>query len=228
MILTIHQPEHLVWLGLIKKIADADHFVILDSVQFKKNYYENRNKIRTKDDWMWLTVPVQQHPLDTLLEDMKISYTLPWQKKYLKAVRVNYAKTPYFAQYYPALERIILGAGESLAKLNIALLKFALDAFGVITPITFSSSLGISRDIHGSDLCLEICKRMHANTYLAGPSGRDYLKLDTFKNACIEVQFHEFHHPEYPHIHGGPKPYMGFIDLLFMEGPQAKKTLGLQ
>ena len=45
MIITIHQPEHLPWLGLLNKIAKADKFVILDSVQFEKNYFQNRNKI---------------------------------------------------------------------------------------------------------------------------------------------------------------------------------------
>ena len=226
MKLTIHQPEHLVYLGIVKKIADADTFVIFDSVQFKKNYFGNRNKIRTKDGWVWVTVPVVKQPLETTFKNTKISYSTPWQKKYLNAVKTSYGKAPYFHEYYPKLEKIILGAGESLCELNIDLLMFALESFGIKKNIVRSSELNIPSDIHGSDLCLEICRVMNADQYLAGTSGKDYLKLDTFKDMGIEVEFQDFRHPEYSQIGEDFISYMSFIDLLFMEGFRAKEILG--
>lgn len=227
MVLTIHQPEHLVYLGIIKKIAEADTFVIFDSVQFKKNYFGNRNKIRTKDGWVWLNVPVQHQSLATTFKETRIAANTQWKEKYLKAIRIHYAKAPYFDTYYPRLETIILNATESLCELNIALLMFALDAFGIKTNVIRSSELELSNTVHGSDLCLEICKTMKADTYLAGTSGKDYLKLNTFREAGIDVIFQDFKHPEYKQMYKGFEPYMSFIDLLFMQGQNAKNTLNL-
>lgn len=45
MVVAIHQPEHLPWLGFFNKMANADEFVILDNVQYRKRYFQNRNKI---------------------------------------------------------------------------------------------------------------------------------------------------------------------------------------
>lgn len=223
MIVTIHQPEHLVWLGLIKKISDSDVFVILDSVQFEKNYFQNRNKIRTKEGWMWLTVPVKKASLSTSIKDIEISYNENWQKKYLKSLQIHYGKTPFFKTYYPKIEEIVLKNHTHLADLNIELLEWILKEFGVENKkIVKSSSLGIEEGIGGSNVCLEVCKYFKPHVYLAGPSGRDYLILDDFKQHCIDVHFHDFSHPEYTQIHGSFLPYMSSLDALFNLGDEVK------
>jgi len=226
MIVTIHQPEHLVWLGLIKKISDADVFVILDSVQFEKNYFQNRNKIRTKEGWMWLTVPIKKAPLSTLIKDVEISYEEKWQKKYLKSLEIQYGKAPFFKKYYPQIEEIISKNHKLLVDLNIELLEFVLREFGVQNKtIVKSSTLKIKEGIGGSNVCLEICKYFKSNIYLSGPSGRDYLILDDFKQHCIDVHFHDFSHPEYTQIHGSFLPYMSSLDALFNLGDEAARFL---
>ena len=49
MIVTIQQPEHLPWIGFFNKIVQCVLFACLDNVQFKKRYFENRNRLRTRD-----------------------------------------------------------------------------------------------------------------------------------------------------------------------------------
>lgn len=213
------------WLGLVKKIADADRFVVLDSVQFEKNYFQNRNKIRTKEGWMWLTVPVKKQPLATLIKDIEISYNQPWQEKYLKSLQAHYGGAPYFKDYFPKIEKIIRKNHTYLAGLNIELLEFVLDSFGIKKQLIRSSELSTEKAVGGSDVCLAICKQQCASIYLAGPSGKDYLKLDDFDREGIEVLFHEFHHPEYKQLHGEFLPYMSSIDLLFNHGQEAKNIL---
>lgn len=223
MIVTIHQPEHLVWLGLIKKISDSDVFVVLDSVQFEKNYFQNRNKIRTKEGWMWLTVPIKKAPLSTPIKDIKISYDQNWQKKYLNSLQIHYGKTPFFKMYYPKIEEIILMNHTHIVDLNIELLKWMLQEFGITKKeIIRSSTLDIKDGIGGSNVCLEICRKFEQCSYLAGPSGKDYLVMDDFRKHKIEVNFHDFKHPEYKQIHGGFVPYMSALDILFNIGGEVK------
>ena len=37
-------------------------FVVLDDVQYTKNGFQNRGKIKTAQGWIYLTVPVQKPP----------------------------------------------------------------------------------------------------------------------------------------------------------------------
>ena len=59
MIVSINQPAYLPWLGYFHRIAVSDLHVVLDHVQFEKNSFTNRNKVRTASGTPWLTVPVR-------------------------------------------------------------------------------------------------------------------------------------------------------------------------
>lgn len=224
MIVTIHQPEHMVWLGLLDKISKADIFVILDDTQYKKNYFENRNKIKTKDEWTWLTVPVKKHSSTAKIKDIEISYDRDWMKKYLNLIRENYTRAPYFKKYFPKIEEIINKKHKLLADLNIEILKFFLKEFD-ITPkkIIKFSDLGISDTVGEQDVNLVISRHLGAKTYISGPTGKEYLDLTPFKESGIEVTFHEFKHPTYPQLYGEFLPFMSSLDALFNLGESVKK-----
>ncbi|HLP86292.1 MAG TPA: WbqC family protein [Candidatus Paceibacterota bacterium] len=226
MIVTIHQPEHLVWLGLISKISKSDIFVVFDNTQFKKNYFENRNKIKNKDGWMWLTVPVKDHSLSAEIKDIEISYNTNWQRKYLNTLQTNYSKSPFFKVYFNKIESIINKKHKLLIDLNLEVLLFLLESFGFNKKIIKSSELHIPQDIkNGSDICLEICKSLKADTYLSGISGKDYLNLDDFEKVGIKVIFHNFNHPVYDQLWGDFIPGMSSLDALFNLGEKAKELI---
>ncbi len=229
MIVTIHQPEHLVWLGLIDKISQADVFVVLDTVQFEKNYFQNRNKIRTPygDGWSWLTVPIKKHSLHTKIKDIEISYVDDWHLRYLDILRLHYKKAPHFDTYYGEIESRILKKYLRLADLNLDILTFMLSSFGVEgKKIILASGMNLPEpDKGGSNTVLEICKALDTEAYLSGPSGRDYLNLNEFKEVNVGVRFHEFHHPEYRQLFEPFLPYMSSIDLLFNHGKESKNIL---
>jgi len=213
MIITIHQPEHLIWLGLIDKISQADIFVVLDTVQFRKNYFQNRNKIRTQNGWTWLTVPIKKHPLKTKIKDIEISYKQNWTERYLGLIKDNYKKSRYFDRYFPGLEKIILKKYQYLSDLNLELIKFILKHFNVKTKIIKAFDLKLPETKSGSDKILEICKKLSADIYLSGISGKDYLNLSDFKTAGIKVRFQEFDYSD---------DTLSSIDLLFNSGPGLK------
>ena len=73
MIVGIHQPQYLPWLGIIDRVLQSDIFVMLDNVPYSKNYFYNRNRIKTANGWNWLTVPVLfKGKFGTLIKDVKI------------------------------------------------------------------------------------------------------------------------------------------------------------
>ncbi len=98
MIVSVHQPQYLPWLGYFDKIERSDIFVFLDNVQFKKNEWQNRNKIKTSEGWQWLSVPVI-HKFMQKISEVKINNTVWWGKKHLNALVTNYSKAPFFKDH---------------------------------------------------------------------------------------------------------------------------------
>jgi hypothetical protein len=220
----IHQPEHLPWLGYLDKARKADEFILLDTVAFKKNYFENRNRIRTPQGWGWVTVPVLLKGRfgQTFLE-VEINNRTRWAEVYFRTLLQNYSRTPFWKTYAPALEEILLRPRTLLLDLNLSLIEFLWSEFGIATPVRRASALGAAGK--KSELLLDICRKTGATVYLSGPSGRGYLVESLFAEAGIGVEYHEFHHPEYPQRFAPFVPGMASVDLLLNEGPEGIRRL---
>ena len=224
MYLTIHQPEFLPWLGFFHKISLAETIVILDDIQYRHQYFQNRNKIRTKDGWTWLIVPVQHQPLDEWqIRTVEIDNKIRWQRKIFGSIEVNYSKCPYFEDYWPKLKEIIQRDFPRLVDLNMEIIRYLFRAFGLNREIRYSSEFGITSK--KGDLVFDICKAAGASMYISGISGKDYLDLTRFTEAQIQVVFQEFQHPVYQQRYSPFIPCMSSIDLLFNHGANSKDIL---
>ena len=215
MIITIHQPEHLPWLGFFNKLSKAGKFVILDSVQFEKNYFQNRNKILVSGNAQWIGVPVlsEGHMSGTIATTKIAKQTNPkWKQKYLQTIKMNYAKHPFFDDVFPILDEALSTDEDNMCEINIAIIQNFSKALGFNPDFIRSSQLEVSG--MKSDLILDICKVVGATTYIAGPSGRDYLDMKSFEDAGIEVVFNDFKHPTYSQRKSEEfVPYLSALDL---------------
>lgn len=178
--ISIHQPEHLPWLGLLDKINKSDIFVILDTVQFEKNYFHNRNK--TKGEW--LTVPVRKAPLKTPIKNIEIAVDIDWVNKYLSTFKRLNSEEKFFNKYYEWLRNTLNKKYTKLADLNIEILKYFLYQFNINTPIVLASELDLP-NLKGSDLVRYICDYFRADVYLSGVGGKNYLKIEDFKQKIV-------------------------------------------
>jgi hypothetical protein len=222
--LTIHQPEFLPWLGFLHKMDRADTVVILDDIQYRHQYFQNRNKIRTADGWTWLIVPVKHQPLDEWrINSVTIDEKIRWQRKITGSIEVNYAKCSYFKEYWSGLKEILNNEHTHLLNLNMEIIQYLFSSFNIHKRIIFSSDFGLSTK--KGDLILDICKKAGATTYISGISGRDYLDMSRFSQEGISIEFQEFHHPVYDQRFMPFIPCMSSIDLLFNHGPNSKDIL---
>ena len=200
MIITIHQPEHLPWLGFFNKVAKAELFVILDSVQYEKNYFQNRNKILGTNGAQWINIPVStKGHMGRTIAQTEISLSggnENWKSKYLQTVTQSYKKYPYFSDVFPILEKAIMLDTKYFCEINIEIIKGFCDALDIRPEYVRSSELNV--DGLKSSLILDICKEVGATVYIAGPSGRDYLDMKSFEDEGIKVVFNDFVHPVYP------------------------------
>ncbi len=224
MILTAHQPVYLPWLGLFHKIALADLFCYFDIVQYQKKDYNNRNKIKTKNGELWLSVPVQsKNHLEKNVSEILIIQN-DWVKKHIKSIELNYKKSPFFNLYFPKIKSILISESKkSLGQLNFQLLEYFLECLNINTPIVKASDYNFKGK--GSDLVLDMCIELGADKYIFGEQGKNYASIDSFEDEGIGVYFQKYIHPTYKQIGWDFLPYMSIIDLLFNSGEDSYKIL---
>ena len=224
MIVAIHQPEYLPWLGFFKKMMNAELFVFLDDVQFRKKGWQNRNRIRINDGTALLSIPVHTHSYPKINE-VTIDNEKNWSIRHKKSILYNYARAPYFDEIKDFIESIFEKKFQYLVDLNTEIIKFIMNELEIKSKIVFSSELEISKK--GSGRVLDICKAVGADHYITGTFwAESNLRVEEFKKSNIDVEFQKFQHPIYKQIHGEFIPEMSIIDLLFNKGrKEAKKIL---
>jgi hypothetical protein len=217
-----HQPAYLPWLGYFDKIARSEVFIFMDTVQFEKNSFTNRNRIKTDRGPLWLTVPVKAagHLSSTML-DIEVDEQQKWRDKHLKSIAQYYRKAPHFSVWFPRLEALYAQVDATLPELCFRHLGFWLEQLGITTQIVRLRDLTI--DGKKSDLVLNLCRHFGAAHYISGALGRDYLDLESFSAAGIGVEFQDYRHPVYPQLNGEFLPNMAVIDAVMNVGEEARQ-----
>ncbi len=226
MIVSINQPAYLPWLGYFHRIAESDLHVVLDHVQFEKNSFVNRNKMRTAEGWTWLSVPVKTkgHFGDLPIEKLEIDNRRNWCGKHLATLTQAYARAPYMSEYSGFLEEVFSKEWDHLADLCRHMTGFFLEALGIDTPLVESSTLSV--DTAKSRMVLDLCREMTATTYLSGALGKNYLDKDMFNEAGIKLVYQDYRHPVYTQCQPGDMvPFMGILDLLLNHGSKSRDIL---
>ncbi|MBI5189870.1 MAG: WbqC family protein [Nitrospirae bacterium] len=215
MIAAIHQPHYLPWPGFMDKMDQADVFIYLDTVDYKRNEWQNRNRIRTAWGWQWLTVPVVHNAGDKI-RDIRIDGGR-WQRKHLQAFMNHYRGAPFFGRCMPLLkERLYDRDWGCLADLNIATSELFREMMGITTRTLRASELDAREE--PTLRLIDLCKAAGADTYLSGSCGRDYMKTEYFDEAGIRLIFQEFSPPVYTQAYEGFIPGLSTIDHLMNTG----------
>jgi|ERR1700683_223499 len=225
MIVSINQPAYLPWLGYFHRIAVADAHIVLDHVQFEKNSFTNRNKVRTREGWCWLTVPVKTAGKfgDLPIYDLEIASDRPWAAKHWETLRLNYSQAPFFDQHAAFFRSVYTRTWLKLADLMREVTGYLLNVLGIRTKLYFSSQMRASGK--KDELVLNLCRELEATVYLSGPLGRNYLREELFDEHKIAVRYDDYHHPAYSQVYPGFETYMAAIDLLFNAGPASREIL---
>jgi hypothetical protein len=222
MRVTIHQPQFLPWLGYLDKIDQADLFIMLDTVQFKKNEWQNRNRIRTAKGWQWVTVPVLQH-FGQRIDEVVINPTAAWKAQHLRALDMHYARAPYRNRYLTQLRELYSTPWNKLSDLSKATVQWLLEAYGITTPVHSAADYA-ARD-EPTDRLIDLCRAVGATQYLAGPGAEHYMDKPRFESAGVRLEIQVFKHPIYCQVYEPFEPNLSALDLLLMQGPDALTTL---
>jgi hypothetical protein len=223
--IAIAQPTFLPWLGYFDLIDQVDCFVLLDNVQFEKQSWQQRNRIKGPSGLQWLTVPVVfRGRLGQRILDVEIREPEFW-KTHLRAIELSHRRTPHFDKYFPELAKILEEHGGLLAELNCAVIGWICISLGLDTKRVRSSELNETGK--RSELLVNLCRRLHADSYLSPIGSAEYLldEMSWFSDAGIQVAFQHYEHPEYRQLFPPFCPYASVLDLLFNEGHRAMEVV---
>ncbi|MDG4475135.1 WbqC family protein [Thiovibrio frasassiensis] len=216
----ILQSNYIPWKGYFDLIRSVDEFVLYDDMQYTKNDWRNRNKIKTREGVAWLTIPVRQETLAQTIRETKISNPL-WHKQHWKTLAQNYAKAAHFKEYKDVFAELYLGGTEVyLSEINRKFITAINALLGITTTIRCSSEFTLAPG--KSERLLALCQSLGATSYLSGPAASDYLDVAIFTEAGIAVEWMDYSgYPEYPQLFPPFEHGVSIVDLLFNQGKNA-------
>lgn len=221
----IYQSYYIPWRGYFDMINMADEFIIFDSMQIAKGFY-NRNQIKTPNGKIWLTIPLQKKNYQNT--HLQINNTLVmnqyWRDTHWKSFKSFYSKAPYFKEYKNIFEEIYLKDENNLSKINSDFIFAVCKILGINTKITYDTDYEI---IDGkNERLISLVKQAGGNIYVSSPVAQNYMDIKAFNNAGIEIEWMNYdNYPEYSQLYPPFDPYVTILDLIFNEGPNASKFM---
>lgn len=217
----IVQSNYIPWKGYFDLIDSVDEFILLDTVQFTRRDWRNRNTIKTAQGLKWLTIPVvskgkyHQRICDTQIADSD------WAQRHWQVIRSVYRSAPCFNVVGPAIEELYRTApARFLSEVN----RHFLD--GLCRLLSITTALQNACDFPASDekseRLVDLCLQTRATEYVSGPAARDYLETNLFTDRGVSVSWFQYDgYVEYPQQHPPFVHHVSVLDLLFQTGDSA-------
>lgn len=226
--IAILQSNYIPWKGYFDIIAAVDEFIFYDEMQYTKNDWRNRNKIKSPNGLHWLSIPVATKghiSNDVRIMDAKI-VDKGWANSHWNTIKQFYKKAPYFKDYAELFERLYAEcAGEELlCKVNYRFIFAICEILGIKTKLSFSQDYGL---IEGkTERLVDLVQKAGGTEYLSGPSAKDYIVPELFENAGIKLTWMDYTgYPEYPQLYPPFEHGVSVLDLIFNCGPDARKYM---
>lgn len=222
--IAIVQSNYIPWKGYFDIINMVDEFILYDIVQYTKNDWRNRNKIKTHEGLLWLTIPVRhsgrfgQRICDTEISDTR------WTKKHWQSIKTNYAKADFFSESEAFLEMLYENAAvmNNLSQVNTMFVMNICTLLGIQTKISSALDYCLSGD--KNEALISLLKKCEGNDYLSGPAAKGYLDEKLFLENGISVQWMDYgNYPEYEQMHPPFEHGVSIIDMLLNLGAEGTK-----
>lgn len=215
LIVATHQPNYIPWLGYFFKLSKTDVFVFLDDVQFSKTGSHNYHYIKTSDGPLKLKIPVTHKFVDPI-RNVKTNDHGGWKQRHLQELAQHYKTSPFFEQVFSDFESVLLKEYEGLCDLNVAIILFIAEKFGITTKTVFSSTLNI--EARNEEKIIGICQNLGATVYYSGKGAMAYQNEDNFNQKGIQLVYDTFAPVEYPQLWDEFQKNVSVLDFLMNHG----------
>lgn len=183
----ISQSNYIPWLGFFELVSKCDSFVFLESVQYSKNDWRNRNLIRINETPHWLTIPVRtSNSLSLKVNEVNV-VDHKWREKHLASISHAYSSqnskrnlTDFLTEVF-SVELIEL---RKLSEINIHILQKILSILEInVKTVVYGQADNFSKQ----ERIIYICKNMKASEYITSLKGKSYLVEEDFLNFDLDI-----------------------------------------
>ncbi len=215
--IAIMQPTYFPWMGYFDLIDRVEKFVFLDDVKVSKQSWGVRNRIKTKQGEIFITVPLKNYTdhLNRFFSNTAIDYNQKWNVKHLKSISQAYSKDFFFNEVFKDIENILNVQFLTIADLNIFIIQSISKKFNIQSEFYRSSNLPPTKGSKDYRL-VEICQALNADCYLSPQGSANYIEAErvggAFSDSRIKLYYHNFDHPEYPQQK--PPPFMSHMSII--------------
>ncbi len=223
--IAILQSNYIPWKGYFDIMGSVDEFVIYDEMQYTKNDWRNRNKIKTTNGLIWLTIPVKIEKLNQKINETKIADN-KWYIKHKNSLQTNYGKATKFKECKDFIFNIYEQASrlDYISEINYTFLNEINKFLKISTKISFSTDYNIGDG--KTERLINICKQSNSNIYLSGPSAKNYIDEALFTKNNINLEWFDYiGYKEYEQLHPPFEHGVSILDLIFNTGEDAYKYL---
>ncbi len=223
--IAILQSNYIPWKGYFDIIGSVDEFIIYDEMQYTKNDWRNRNKIKTTNGLIWLTIPVKIEKLNQKINETKIADN-KWYIKHKNSLQTNYGKATKFKECKDFIFNIYEQASrlDYISEINYTFLNEINKFLKISTKISFSTDYNIGDG--KTERLINICKQSNSNIYLSGPSAKNYIDEALFTKNNINLEWFDYiGYKEYEQLHPPFEHGVSILDLIFNTGEDAYKYL---
>ncbi|WP_159017371.1 WbqC family protein [Cognatiluteimonas profundi] len=218
----IVQSSYIPWKGYFDLIRSVDEFILYDDMQYTKRDWRSRNRIKTPNGLLWLSIPVEvKGKFDQRICDAQV-VGHDWVETHWRTLQHAYGKTPFFADYRAEIEDAYARCARetSLSRINYELIRVMCRMLEIRTTLTWS--MDYQQQQGKTERLLSICQAAGADRYLSGPAAKDYMDVHLFESAGVQVAFADYTgYPEYAQPHPPFEHAVSALDLLFSAGPGA-------
>jgi hypothetical protein len=223
--LAIVQSNYIPWKGYFDLLNLADEFILYDHVQYTRNDWRNRNRIKTPQGVQWLSIPVRlSGRFGQTIDETEVA-TPAWARAHWKTLVQNYSGAAYFAAYRDRFEELYLGLRETrLSAINFRFIEVVCQILGIRTRISWSRDY---RLVPGrTEVLVDLCRQVGATEYISGPKARAYIEEDVFTAKGVRLTWMDYSgYPEYAQVHPPFEHAVTVLDLIFHLGPEAPRYM---
>lgn len=228
----VTQSNYIPWKGYFDIIQSCEHVVFLDDVQYTRRDWRNRNQIKTPQGLKWLTIPVDVRGQYSNQRICEVNTSENgWAQSHWSQIEQSYRKAPFFKEQKPFLQGLFEQAAQinNLSKINFLFIKSICERLEIPTQFSWSTdhySLAELDTFSSTERLLGLARKVNANEYISGPAAKEYMELDIFEQASMEVKWADYSdYKIYEQLHGEFTHGVSIIDLLMMTGPMARNFL---
>ena len=216
----VMQPYFFAYIGYFQLIHAVDVFVIYDDVNFMKKGWVNRNNILVNNAKSLVTLPLTKASQNSLIKELSINMDDKWKENFLKTIKFNYSKAPFYSQVYGILQNLFDNEIKELSNFLLQSIIAVNEYIGIETEIVKSSKVYNNIELGRKERLIDICKQEKSSHYINAIGGMELYNKEDFAEEGITLNFIKTNLVDYVQFNNEFVPYLSIIDVLMFNSKE--------